>query len=85
MFLEFASYLSSGITGVTEDIFVHKLATMGCKSAIKGNQRLTVPEVEHLLKELLSLDNPYTCPHGRPTIIRISKEEMDKRFRRIVE
>ena len=85
VFLEFASYLSSGITGVTEDIFVHKLATMGCKSAIKGNQRLTVPEVEHLLKELLSLDNPYTCPHGRPTIIRISKEEMDKRFRRIVE
>lgn len=85
IFLEFASYLSSGITGITEDIFVHKLATMGCKSAIKGNQRITLPEVEQLLRELLTLDNPYTCPHGRPTIIRISKEEMDKRFRRIVE
>jgi DNA mismatch repair protein MutL len=58
---------------------------MGCKSAIKGNQRITVPEVEQLLRELLTLENPYTCPHGRPTIIRISKEEMDKRFRRIVE
>ncbi|MCR4839651.1 MAG: DNA mismatch repair endonuclease MutL [Eubacterium sp.] len=85
VFLEFASYLSSGISGVTEDIFVHKLATMGCKSAIKGNQRITVQEVETLLRELLTLDNPYTCPHGRPTIIRISKEEMDRRFRRIVE
>ena len=85
IFLEFASYLASGITGVTEDIFVHKLATMGCKSAIKGNQKITQPEVEQLLRELLTLDNPYTCPHGRPTIIRISKEEMDKRFRRIVE
>ncbi|MBR0145602.1 MAG: DNA mismatch repair endonuclease MutL [Eubacterium sp.] len=85
VFLEFAAYLASGISGVTEDIFVHKLATMGCKSAIKGNQRITVPEVEQLLRELLTLENPYTCPHGRPTIIRISKEEMDKRFRRIVE
>ncbi len=85
VFLEFASYLSSGITGVTEDIFVHKLATMGCKAAIKGNQRITAAEVEQLLRELLTLDNPYTCPHGRPTIVRITKEEMDKRFKRIVE
>ncbi len=85
IFLEFASYLSSGVSGVTQDIFVHKLATMGCKSAIKGNQRISVPEVEQLLRELLTLDNPYTCPHGRPTIIRITKDEMDKRFRRIVE
>ena len=70
---------------MTEDIFVHKLATMGCKSAIKGNQHISVAEVEQLLRELMKLDNPYTCPHGRPTIIRITKEELDKRFKRIVE
>ena len=85
VFLEFAAYLSSGVSGVTEDIFVHKLATMGCKSAIKGNQRITVQEAEQLLKELMTLDNPYTCPHGRPTMIRLTKEELDKRFKRIVE
>lgn len=85
IFLEFAAYLSKGVSGVTEDIFVHKLATMGCKSAIKGNQHITVPEVEQLLRELMTLDNPYTCPHGRPTIVRITKEELDKRFKRIVE
>ena len=85
IFLEFAAYLSKGVSGVTEDIFVHKLATMGCKNAIKGNQHITVPEVEQLLRELMTLDNPYTCPHGRPTIVRITKEELDKRFKRIVE
>ena len=85
VFLEFAAYLSSGVSGVTEDIFVHKLATMGCKSAIKGNQRITVQEAEQLLKELMTLDNPYTCPHGRPTMIRLTREELDKRFKRIVE
>ena len=85
IFLEFAAYLSKGVSGVTEDIFVHKLASMGCKSAIKGNQHITVPEVEQLLRELMTLDNPYTCPHGRPTIVRITKEELDKRFKRIVE
>ncbi len=85
VFLEFASYLSSGVTGVTEDLFVHKLATMGCKSAIKGNQRISAQEAEQLLRELMTLENPYTCPHGRPTIIRLTKEELDKRFKRIVE
>ena len=85
VFLEFASYLSSGVTGVTEELFVHKLATMGCKSAIKGNQRISEQEAEQLLRELMTLDNPYTCPHGRPTIIRLTKEELDKRFKRIVE
>ncbi len=85
VFLEFAAYLSSGVSGVTEDLFVHKLATMGCKSAIKGNQHISVQEAEQLLRELMTLDNPYTCPHGRPTIIRLTKEELDKRFKRIVE
>ena len=85
IFLEFAEYLSNGITGLTEDIFVRKLATMGCKAAIKGNQEISRSEAETLIEKLLTLDNPYTCPHGRPTIIRISKEELEKRFKRIVE
>ena len=85
VFAELVSYISSGIEGVTEEIFVHKLATMGCKAAIKGNQRIAFPEIQALMKELLSLDNPYTCPHGRPTIIRMTKEELDRKFKRIVE
>ena len=85
VFSELVTYITSGIDGVTEDIFVRKLATMGCKAAIKGNQKITFPEVQALLKELLKLDNPYTCPHGRPTIIRMTKEELDKKFKRIVE
>jgi len=85
VFAELVSYIASGIEGVTEEIFVHKLATMGCKAAIKGNQRITFPEIQALMKELLTLDNPYTCPHGRPTIIRMTKEELDRKFKRIVE
>ncbi len=85
IFEEFCAYLSEGITGLTEDIFVHKLATMGCKAAIKGNQTITEAEAQTLIEKLLTLDNPYTCPHGRPTIIRMTKEELDKKFKRIVE
>ena len=85
IFLEFAEYLSNNLSGLTEDIFARRLATMGCKAAVKGNQELSVSEVEELMEKLLKLDNPYTCPHGRPTIIRMTKEELDKKFRRIVE
>lgn len=85
IFLEFAAYLAEGVRGMTEDIFVHKIATMGCKAAIKGNQEITPAEAQTLIDRLMTLDNPYTCPHGRPTIIRITKQELDKKFRRIVE
>ncbi len=85
VFYEMVAYISAGIENVTEDIFVRKIATMGCKAAVKGNQRISVEEVKALLKELLTLDNPYNCPHGRPTIIRMTKEELDKQFKRIVE
>ena len=84
VFMELASYLADEITGLTEDIFVRKLATMGCKAAVKGNQKITVEEVETLMERLMKLDNPYTCPHGRPTIIKMTKEEIDKKFKRIV-
>ena len=61
-----------------------KLASMACKSAVKGNMRLSRKEMEALLDQLLSLDNPYHCPHGRPTIITMSRYELEKKFKRIV-
>lgn len=66
------------------ELVMEKVASMSCKAAVKGNQKLSRPEVESLIDELLTLDNPYHCPHGRPTIITISKQEMEKKFKRIV-
>lgn len=61
-----------------------KIATMACKSSVKGNMKLSILEADALISELLSLDNPYNCPHGRPTIISYSKYEIEKLFKRIV-
>lgn len=66
------------------EVILHKLASMACKSAVKGNNKLDMKEMETLLDELLTLDNPYHCPHGRPTIISMSKYEIEKKFKRIV-
>ena len=66
------------------DMIVEKVASMSCKAAVKGNNRLSYPEIEKLLDELLSLENPYHCPHGRPTIIAMTKYELEKKFKRIV-
>ena len=85
VFLELAAYVEDGITGVTEDIFVRRLATMGCKAAVKGSQKITLAEAEVLIDRLMKCDNPYTCPHGRPTIIKMTKDELDKKFKRIVD
>ena len=57
---------------------------MSCKAAVKGNNRLSVEEANALIEQLLQLDNPYNCPHGRPTIISMSKYEIEKKFKRIV-
>ena len=83
MFLEVLDELSVTGTGrakSTED----RIATMACKAAVKGNKPMSVPEMETLLDELLTLDNPYFCPHGRPTIISFTKQELEKKFKRIV-
>lgn len=66
------------------DSVVEKIASMSCKSAIKANHKLTEEEVKLLLRELFKLDNPYNCPHGRPTIISLDKNEFEKKFGRIV-
>ena len=68
----------------SRELIGHRIATMACKAAVKGNNRMSVLEVKSLLKELLTLDNPYQCPHGRPTVIRMTKAEIEKKFRRIV-
>ena len=61
-----------------------RIATMACKAAIKGNMSFTVTEARALIDELLRLDNPYNCPHRRPTIVAYSKYEIEKLFKRIV-
>jgi len=68
----------------TPDVILHKLASMACKAAVKGNMRMTEQEVRALLDELLELNDPYHCPHGRPTIISMTKYEIEKKFKRIV-
>ncbi len=68
----------------TPEIILEKIASMSCKAAVKGNQRLSRMESEQLLADLLLLENPYHCPHGRPTIIAMSKTEIEKKFKRIV-
>ena len=61
-----------------------KVALMSCKAAVKGNSRLSAAEAEAILRELLALENPYTCPHGRPTVIKMTRTELEKKFKRIV-
>ncbi len=66
------------------ELILDKIASRSCKAAVKGNSRLSEKEAEHLISELLELENPYHCPHGRPTIIRMSRRELEKKFKRIV-
>ena len=61
-----------------------RVATMSCKAAVKGGSRLSTEEANELIDQLLNLENPYACPHGRPTIISMSRYELEKKFKRIV-
>ena len=69
---------------LSPDLIDEKVASMSCKAAVKGNMKLTASEVDALIGELLTLENPYHCPHGRPTIIAMSRRELEKKFKRIV-
>ncbi len=85
LLLEMLDQLTDGInTSLTPDLIAEKIASMSCKAAVKGNSRLSYAEVEVLIQDLLKLDNPYHCPHGRPTIIAMTKRELEKKFKRIV-
>lgn len=68
---------------ISPDFFVEKLSGMACKAAIKGNTEITMMEADKLIEEMLALDNPYNCPHGRPTMIALTKTELERKFKRI--
>lgn len=84
LFLEMLDGLSRDTGHTTPELILQKIASMSCKAAVKGSQQLSGQEAEHLLSDLLELENPYHCPHGRPTIIAMSKAQIEKKFKRIV-
>ena len=85
LLLDMIDSLSDGISSNTElNVIDEKIASMSCKAAVKGNNKLSYAEVDNLIGELLTLENPYHCPHGRPTIISMTKRELEKKFKRIV-
>ncbi|HJD46781.1 MAG TPA: DNA mismatch repair endonuclease MutL [Candidatus Mediterraneibacter norfolkensis] len=85
LLMEMIDDLADGITtNMTPELIDEKVASMSCKAAVKGNNRLSAQEVDALIGELLTLDNPYHCPHGRPTIIAMTRRELEKKFKRIV-
>lgn len=85
LLMEMLDNLSDDITSAeAPDLIGEKIASMSCKAAVKGNAKLSSAEVNALIGELLELENPYHCPHGRPTIIAMTKRELEKKFKRIV-
>ncbi len=83
IFIDFVDSLLEDGTHLDMDLFIYKIATMACKAAVKGNMKLTTQEADALIDQLLQLENPYNCPHGRPTIIAMTETELEKKFRRI--
>lgn len=83
IFIDFIDSLMEEGTHLNMDLFIYKIATMACKAAVKGNMELSFQEADALIDELLQLENPYNCPHGRPTIISMTKTEIEKKFKRI--
>ena len=84
LFLELLDDLSDISSKSGPEIIIDRVATAACKAAVKGGNRLSIAEANTLIDELLSLDNPYNCPHGRPTIISMSRTELEKKFKRII-
>ena len=84
MFLSLLNELCSEVPKGKQELIYEKIASMACKAAVKGNNRLSREEVKALIQELMTLENPYHCPHGRPTIISMTKYELEKKFKRIV-
>ena len=85
MFLEILGEMSHDSGHREPNVIYYKIASMACKASVKGNMRMSVQEMEALIDELLTLENPYNCPHGRPTIISMSKYELEKRFKRVMD
>lgn len=84
VFISLLDELSDGVKAGEVSVIHDKIASMSCKAAVKGNMRLSVKEAEVLIERLLELKDPYNCPHGRPTIIKMTKYELEKKFKRIL-
>ena len=84
LFNELLSGLTESYGALKKETVTDKIASMSCKAAVKGNDFMTYEEADALIRELLTLQNPYACPHGRPTLISITKTELEKKFKRIV-
>lgn len=84
IFMEILAGLSEEFSTLRSDTLYLKLATMSCKAAVKGHDALSLEEADKLISELLTLENPFACPHGRPTLISITRSELEKKFKRIV-
>lgn len=84
LFFEILDGLAEESRRIEDTAIVEKLASMSCKAAVKGNMELSYREAETLIGELLTLENPYHCPHGRPTIVTMSKQEIERKFKRII-
>ena len=81
---ELLDTLSEDLTAGSSELIRERVAMISCKAAVKGNHSMTAAEAEQLVEQLLLLENPYACPHGRPTIISMSKYELEKKFKRIL-
>ncbi len=82
--LDLLDSLSEISPNISSETLLDKMASMSCRAAVKGNRQMTAMEAKALIDELLTLENPYNCPHGRPTIISMTKHELEKKFKRIV-
>ena len=85
LFLAVLDELAEGNSRGSYLAIEEKIAGMACKASVKGGDLLSQAEIENLIDELLTLENPYNCPHGRPTIIVMTESEMEKKFKRIVD
>lgn len=84
IFIELIDNLTEETYNQAPDVLINKVASIACKAAVKGNQKLSTREVHVLIGSLLELENPFYCPHGRPTMILLSKHELEKRFKRVL-
>ena len=84
MLTELFSLLEEEAAELSSELITDRIASLSCKAAVKGNHKMSVQEADALIEQLMELDNPYACPHGRQTMISMSKYELEKKFKRII-
>lgn len=83
LFIELFDQIEENSGKLNLEILTDKLASLACKAAVKGNTAMSYQEMDALMDQLIKLENPYQCPHGRPTMISMTKYELEKKFKRI--